>query len=79
MHSGTPTARPSVESKLTDINSPPTVLESQPTNTWPQLSPTKPTEGSGLHTLDYSLLPSRQRTHWVSRAKGVQLPAPGVA
>lgn len=37
------------------------------------------TEGSGLRTLDYSLLPSRQRTHWISRSKGVQLPAPGGA
>ncbi|MFJ1536366.1 hypothetical protein ACIOFV_50185 [Streptomyces mirabilis] len=33
-------------------------------------------EGSGLRTLDYSLLPPRQRIHWVSRARGVQLPAP---
>jgi hypothetical protein len=33
-------------------------------------------EGSGLRTLAYSLLPPRQRIHWVSRAKGLQLPAP---
>lgn len=33
-------------------------------------------EGSGLRTLEYSLLPSRQRIHWISRAKGIQLNAP---
>ncbi|MFD6294049.1 hypothetical protein ACFWFU_04365 [Streptomyces sp. NPDC060235] len=33
-------------------------------------------EGSGLRTLDYSLLPPRQRIHWVSRARGIQLPDP---
>ncbi|MCI3277603.1 hypothetical protein [Streptomyces cylindrosporus] len=34
------------------------------------------TEGSGLRTMEYSLLPPRQRIHWVSRARGIQLPAP---
>lgn len=40
------------------------------------IAPWHLTEGSGLRTLDYSLLPPRQRIHWVSRARGVQLPAP---
>ncbi|MFI1926299.1 hypothetical protein [Streptomyces sp. NPDC020377] len=33
-------------------------------------------DGSGLRTLDYSLLPPRQRIHWISRASEIQLPAP---
>lgn len=33
-------------------------------------------EGLGLRTLIHSLLPPRQRIHWVSRARGIQLPAP---
>lgn len=41
-----------------------------------RIAPWHLTDGSGLRTLDYSLLPPRQRTHWVSRARGVQLPAP---
>ncbi|MFF8973669.1 hypothetical protein [Streptomyces sp. NPDC014995] len=41
-----------------------------------RIAPWHLTEGSGLRTLDYSLLPSRQRIHWVSRARGIQLPAP---
>ncbi|WP_328503632.1 hypothetical protein OG828_36975 [Streptomyces sp. NBC_00457] len=41
-----------------------------------RVAPWHLTEGSGLRTLDYSLLPPRQRIHWVSRARGVQLPAP---
>ncbi|MFB8247320.1 hypothetical protein ACFC5X_20040 [Streptomyces sp. NPDC055952] len=41
-----------------------------------RIAPWHLTEGSGRRTLDYSLLPSRQRTHWVSRARGIQLPAP---
>ncbi|GGP32395.1 hypothetical protein GCM10018980_68520 [Streptomyces capoamus] len=44
-----------------------------------QIAPWHLTEGSGLRTLDYSLLPPRQRLHWVSRAKGIQLPAPDAA
>ncbi|WP_105974685.1 hypothetical protein [Streptomyces geranii] len=40
------------------------------------IAPWHLTEGSGLRTLEYSLLPPRQRIHWVSRARGVQLPAP---
>lgn len=40
------------------------------------LAPWHLSEGSGLRTLDYSLLPSRQRLHWVSRARGLQLPPP---
>ncbi|MFD4973140.1 hypothetical protein [Streptomyces sp. NPDC058424] len=35
------------------------------------------TEGSGLRTLEYELVPSRQRTHWLSRAQGRMLPEPG--
>ena len=35
------------------------------------------TEGSGIRTLDYSLLPPRQRIHWVSRARGIRVPTPG--
>ena len=42
-----------------------------------RVAPWHMTEGSGLRTLDYSLLPPRQRIHWVSRARGAQLPAPG--
>jgi hypothetical protein len=41
-----------------------------------RVAPWHLTEGSGLRTLDYSLLPPRQRIHWISRARGVQLPAP---
>ncbi|AVH61721.1 MULTISPECIES: hypothetical protein [Streptomyces] len=41
-----------------------------------RIAPWHLTEGSGLRTLDYSLLPSRQRIHWVSRTRGIQLPAP---
>lgn len=37
------------------------------------------TDGDGLRTMDFNLLPSRQRVHWISRSKGVQLPAPGGA
>jgi hypothetical protein len=33
-------------------------------------------EGDGLRTMDYSLLPPRQRIHWISRSKGIQLPPP---
>ncbi|MGI5444109.1 MULTISPECIES: hypothetical protein [Streptomyces] len=40
------------------------------------IAPWHLTEGSGLRTLEYSLLPPRQRIHWVSRARGVQLPSP---
>ncbi|MFF3720535.1 hypothetical protein [Streptomyces prasinus] len=40
------------------------------------IAPWHLTEGSGVRTLDYSLLPPRQRVHWVSRARGVKLPAP---
>ena len=40
------------------------------------IAPWHITEGSGLRTLDYSLLPPRQRIHWVSRARQIQLPAP---
>ncbi|MFE5030031.1 hypothetical protein ACFRAO_43800 [Streptomyces sp. NPDC056656] len=40
------------------------------------IAPWHLTEGSGLRTLGYSLLPTRQRIHWVSRARGVRLPAP---
>src|SRR5262249_56615261 len=40
------------------------------------IAPWHLTEGSGLRTLEYSLLPPRQRIHWVSRARGRQLPAP---
>ncbi|WP_405812748.1 RICIN domain-containing protein [Streptomyces sp. NBC_01390] len=46
MHPDTPTARPPVESKLTDINSRPTALESKSTHHWPQNSPTKPAPGA---------------------------------
>ncbi|MCX5255078.1 hypothetical protein OOK27_13115 [Streptomyces canus] len=41
-----------------------------------RIAPWHLTEGSGLRTLDFSLLPPRQRIHWVSRARGIQLPAP---
>ncbi|MFI6434943.1 hypothetical protein [Streptomyces sp. NPDC050759] len=44
-----------------------------------RIAPWHLTEGSGLRTLDYSLLPPRQRIHWVSRARGIQLPAPNGA
>ncbi|MFB7429049.1 hypothetical protein ACFC0K_37825 [Streptomyces hydrogenans] len=37
------------------------------------------TEGSGRRSLDYSLLPPRQRVHWISRAQDVRLPAPAGA
>lgn len=40
------------------------------------IAPWHLTEGSGLRTLHYNLLPSRQRVHWISRARGIQLPAP---
>ncbi|WP_371664753.1 DUF6207 family protein [Streptomyces sp. NBC_00280] len=40
-----------------------------------RIAPWHMTEGSGLRTLDYDLLPSRQRIHWVSRTRGIQLPA----
>lgn len=32
--------------------------------------------GEGLRNLDYSLLPARQRTHWVSRSQGIKLSDP---
>lgn len=35
------------------------------------------TEGSGLRTLDYKLVPSWQRPHWLSLAQGRKLPEPG--
>ncbi|SFT21926.1 hypothetical protein [Streptomyces sp. ok210] len=35
------------------------------------------TEGSGLRTLEYTLVPPRQRTHWLSRAQDRKLPEPG--
>lgn len=41
-----------------------------------RIAPWHLTEGSGLRTLEYSLLPPRQRIHWVSRARVVRLPAP---
>ncbi|MEU2556841.1 hypothetical protein ACF1GY_35925 [Streptomyces sp. NPDC014684] len=41
-----------------------------------RIAPWHLTEHSGLRTLDYSLLPPRQRIHWVSRTRGIQLPAP---
>ncbi|MFE2381096.1 hypothetical protein [Streptomyces misionensis] len=44
-----------------------------------RIAPWHLTEGSGLRTLEYSLLPSRQRLHWVSRARGITLPAPDAA
>lgn len=34
------------------------------------------TDGSGLRSLDYNLLPPRQRIHWVSRSKGIRPPSP---
>ncbi|KQZ17915.1 hypothetical protein AB0K86_21880 [Streptomyces clavifer] len=40
------------------------------------IAPWHLTEGPGLRTLNYSLLPSRQRIHWISRARGIQLPTP---
>lgn len=40
------------------------------------IAPWHLTEGSGLRTLTYELLPSRQRIHWGSRARGVRLPEP---
>ncbi|MGW6796633.1 hypothetical protein [Streptomyces chartreusis] len=40
------------------------------------IAPWHLTEGSGLRTLDFSLLPSRQRIHWISRTSGIQLPDP---
>ncbi|MFD3728861.1 hypothetical protein [Streptomyces sp. NPDC058671] len=44
-----------------------------------QIAPWHLTEGPGLRTLDYSLLPTRQRIHWISRARDIQLPAPAGA
>ncbi|MGW8768253.1 hypothetical protein ACWGN5_37905 [Streptomyces sp. NPDC055815] len=44
-----------------------------------QLAPWHLIEESGLRTLEYSLLPPRQRIHWVSRARGIQLPEPAGA
>jgi hypothetical protein len=41
-----------------------------------RIAPWHLTEGSGLRTLGFSLLPPRQRIHWISRARGVKLPAP---
>ncbi|MEU9247506.1 hypothetical protein [Streptomyces sp. NPDC048385] len=34
------------------------------------------TEGEGLRSLDYSLLPPRRRIHWISRAADRRLPEP---
>ncbi|MFE2540994.1 hypothetical protein [Actinacidiphila glaucinigra] len=34
------------------------------------------TEGSGLRSLEYDLLPPRRRTYWISRRDGIELPAP---
>ncbi|WP_329012256.1 hypothetical protein [Streptomyces sp. NBC_00690] len=40
------------------------------------IAPWHISEGSGLRTLEHTLLPPRQRIHWVSRARQMQLPAP---
>ncbi|MDF2435149.1 MAG: hypothetical protein JWP44_4780 [Mucilaginibacter sp.] len=34
------------------------------------------TEGPGLRSLEYDLLPPRRRTYWISRQDGIELPAP---
>jgi hypothetical protein len=34
------------------------------------------TDGSGLRSLEYDLLPPRSRTYWISRRDGIELPAP---
>ncbi|MFJ8010622.1 hypothetical protein [Streptomyces fagopyri] len=43
------------------------------------IAPFHLTEGPGLRTLTYSLLPPRQRIHWISRTRGIQLPSPEAA
>ncbi|OEJ20849.1 hypothetical protein AR457_42040 (plasmid) [Streptomyces agglomeratus] len=40
------------------------------------IAPWHLTEGPGRRTLDYSLLPPRQRIHWVSRTRGIKLATP---
>ncbi|MCX4993778.1 hypothetical protein [Streptomyces sp. NBC_00568] len=40
------------------------------------IAPFHLTEGSGLRALEYNLLPPRQRIHWISRTRGIQLPSP---
>ncbi|MFF4732913.1 hypothetical protein ACFY3M_48345 [Streptomyces mirabilis] len=42
-----------------------------------RVAPHHLTEGSGLRTLQYELVPARQRTHWLSRAQNRKLPEPG--
>ncbi|MET9471835.1 hypothetical protein [Streptomyces sp. NPDC002922] len=37
------------------------------------------TEGAGLRSLEYELLPTRRRAYWVSRQDQVQLPNPAFA
>ncbi|WP_411119897.1 hypothetical protein [Streptomyces sp. 058-1L] len=44
-----------------------------------RLAPWHISEGSGVRTLKFERLPSRQRIHWVSRARDVRLPAPAGA
>lgn len=34
------------------------------------------TDGSGLRSLEYDLLPPRSRTYWITRRDGIELPAP---
>ncbi|WP_151775769.1 hypothetical protein [Streptomyces abyssomicinicus] len=41
-----------------------------------RIAPYHLTEGAGLRTLEYTRVPTRQRTHWISRSRGIQVPAP---